>query len=73
MLLIACDTGIHYREIVRMEEGKISATDSGKAGQMEAKRVFQDVETIPVLISASEKDIPNPQGLARSVLQTSTL
>ena len=56
-----------------MEEGKISATDSGKAGQMEAKRVFQDVETIPVLISASEKDIPNPQGLARSVLQTSTV
>ena len=37
-----------------------------------AKRVFQEVEAIPVLISASGKNIPNSQALDPSVLQTSS-
>ena len=57
---------------MQMAEGKIFSVDLDKLSQMEGRRVFQDVEAIPVLISASEKDIPNPQGLALSVLQTSS-
>ena len=30
-------------------------------GHFSGLRVIQDVEAIPILISASEKDIPNPQ------------
>jgi len=33
--------------------------------------VIQEVEATPVLIFASGNNIPNPQGLALSVLQTS--
>ena len=36
-------------------KGKILTADSSKTDQMEGKRVLQEVEAIPVLISASEK------------------
>ena len=41
-------------------EAKIQAADPSGAGHF-GDSVFQDVEAIPVLISASGKDNPNPQ------------
>ena len=38
---------------------------------MEAKRVFQDVEAIPAMISASGKNVPNTRGSVPSAPQTS--
>jgi hypothetical protein len=54
-----------------MSEGKIAPANLVYAGHFSGMRVFQDVGAIPVLISASGKDSPNPQELFFSVLQTS--
>ena len=57
--------------LMLLSEEKISATGLGRIGHFSGMRVFQEVEAIPVLISASGKDIPNPPEPVLSVPQAS--
>ena len=49
--------------LMLLSERKISDAGLGTAGHLSGMRVIQEIETIPVLISASGNDIPNPSEL----------
>lgn len=53
-----------------MDEGKNLAADLGKAVHFSGMRGIQELGINALLISAREKNIPNPQAPYPSVLQT---